>query len=120
MVYGHGSHTVQPIQIYKGKLIFYSLSNFTFGANAAPKDDDSVVIQVTYDIQSDGTMTAAELRALPYKMHYKKDFRPYPIEDAAGMEQVWKKLVFTRQERPGQRPAGVLPDQRLRRPADAA
>ena len=100
MVYGHGSHTVQPIQIYKGKLIFYSLSNFTFGANAAPKDDDSVVIQVTYDIQSDGTMTAAELRALPYKMHYKKDFRPYPIEDAAGMEQVWKKLVFTRKNDP--------------------
>lgn len=100
MVYGHGSHTVQPIQVYKGKLIFYGLSNFTFGANAAPKDDDTVVIQVTFDIHEDGTMTAAEMIAIPYKMHHNKDFRPYPIEDAAGKEQVWRKLVFRKAKDP--------------------
>lgn len=100
MVYGHGSHTVQPIQVYKGKLIFYSLSNFTFGANAAPKDDDTVVVQVTFDIHEDGTMTAAELTAIPYKMHDRKDFRPYPIADEAGKQQVWRKLVFKKDRDP--------------------
>ena len=100
MVYGHGSHTVQPVQIYNGKVIFYSLSNFTFGANAAPKDDDTVVVQLTYDILEDGTMQVAELIALPYKMHKNKDFRPYPIEDQAGKEQVWKKMVFTKAKDP--------------------
>lgn len=100
LVYGHGSHTLQPIQIYKGKLIFYSLSNFTFGANAAPKDDDTAVIQVTFDIGDDGAMTAAELTAIPYKMHKDKDFRPYPIEDEDGRQKVWKKLVFTKKKDP--------------------
>lgn len=100
MVYGHGSHTVQPLEYYKGKMIFYSLSNFTFGANAAPKDDDTVVVQVTFDVHEDGTMTATELRAIPYKMHMNKDFRPYPIEDEAGKQQVWKKLIFTRSSDP--------------------
>ena len=100
MVYGHGSHTVQPIQIYNGKVIFYSLSNFTFGANAAPKDDDTVVMQVTYNVNGDGTMTLAELTAIPFKMHNQKDFRPYPIEDEAGKQQVWRKLVFSRAKDP--------------------
>lgn len=100
LVYGHGSHTVQPMQIYKGKVIFYSLSNFTFGANAAPKDDDTVVMQVVFDVNEDKTLTAAEIIALPYKMHYKKDFRPYLIEDEAGKQKVWKKLVFTKKKDP--------------------
>ena len=100
MVYGHGSHTVQPIQIYKGKVIFYSLSNFTFGANAAPKDDDTCVVQVTYTVQEDGSCELATLTAIPYKMHKDRDYRPYPIEDQAGKEQVWRTLVFYKAKDP--------------------
>lgn len=100
MVYGTGSHTVQPMQVYNGKLIFYGLSNFTFGANAAPKDDDSVVVQVVFDILPDGGMQARTVQAIPYKMHKDRDFRPYPIEDQQGKEQVWKKMVFTRKKDP--------------------
>ena len=95
LVYGHGSHTVQPIQVYKGKLIFYSLSNFTFGANAAPKDDDTVVISLTYTIGADGTLSPKEMTAYPYKMHQDKDFRPCPIEEEAGKQRVYQKLVFS-------------------------
>ena len=106
MVYGHGSHTLHPIQIYKGKVIFYSLSNFTFGANQSPKDDDTAVIQITYDIHDDGTMTPRELKAMPYKMHYQKDFRPYPIEDAKAWEKCMNKLVFYKKKDPD----SCLPD----------
>ena len=100
LVYGHGSHTLQPIQVYKGKLILYSLSNFTFGANAAPEDDDTAVIQLTYQVDEAGGCTLASLRAIPYKMHQDRDFRPYPIQDQAGKEQVWRKLVFTGEKNP--------------------
>lgn len=100
LVFGHGSHTVQPVQIYQGKPIFYSLSNFTFGANAAPKDDDTVVVQVTYEIGEEGECTLSSLKAIPYKMHKDKDFRPYPIEDQAGKEQVWRKMVFQGEKNP--------------------
>ena len=94
MVYGTGSHTCQMIRWYKGKLIFYSLSNFTFGANAAPKDDDTVVVQVSYDIGEDGTLTAAELQAIPFKMHKDRDFRPWPIENEEDKQRVWEKLYY--------------------------
>ncbi|MDO4484371.1 MAG: CapA family protein [Clostridia bacterium] len=96
MVYGHGSHTLQPIQIYNGKVILYSTSNFTFGANARPKDDDTAVFQVIFNVNADGTMDAVELTAIPFKMHNNGDYRPYPIEDEAGKEQVLRKLVFSR------------------------
>ena len=92
LVYGHGPHVLQPIEYYKGHLIFYSTANFTFGANAAPKDDDTAVFQVTFDIGDDGTLTPALLTAIPYKMHKNKDFRPYPVEDEAGKLKIWNKL----------------------------
>lgn len=100
LVYGHGPHVCQPIQVYNGKLIFYSLSNFTFGANAAPKDDDTFIAQVEYDIQPDGTMTLGTLTCLPYKMHKDKDFRPWPLEEQKERETVFRKLVFDRKQDP--------------------
>ena len=100
MVYGHGSHTCQMIRWYKGKPIFYSLSNFTFGANAAPKDDDTVVAQIRFDIQEDGTLTPRDLTCIPFKMHKGKNFQPYPIpeSDTEGRQRVWEKLYYNNQE----------------------
>ena len=100
MVYGHGSHTCQMIRWYKGKPIFYSLSNFAFGANAAPKDDDTVVAQIRFDIQEDGTLTPKDLTCIPFKMHKGKNFQPYPIpeSDTEGRQRVWEKLYYNNQE----------------------
>jgi len=110
MVYGHGSHTCQMIRWYKGKVIFYSLSNFTFGANSKPKDDDTVVVQIRYDIQDDGTMTARDMTAIPFKMAYEGDFRPYPIEDQEGKERVWTKLYQNGYPKAKKSPAPSLPE----------
>ena len=111
MVFGHGSHTCEMIRWYKGKVIFYGLSNFTFGANARPKDDDTVVVQITYDIHEDGTMTAKELTAIPFKMHMDGDFRPYPIEDEEGKQRVWEKLYYNGYNRTRKAtPAPSLPE----------
>ena len=110
MVYGHGSHTCQMIRWYKGKLIFYSLSNFTFGANAYPKDDDTVVVQLRYDIRDDGTMSPRDMTAIPFKMHENHDFRPYPIEDAEGKMKVWEKLYYNGYTKHKASPAPSLPE----------
>ncbi len=75
-----------------------------------------MVIQLTYDVAADGHHDPpAELTALPFKMHKDKDFRPYPIEDTEGKEQVWRKLVFSGSKNPDFRPARELPHHRLRR-----
>ena len=110
MVYGHGSHTCQMIRWYKGKVIFYGLSNFTFGADASPRDDDSVVAQISFDIQDDGTLTPRELCAIPFKMHKNSDYRPYPIKDQAAKEQVWEKLYYNGWPKHKDSPAPSLPE----------
>ncbi len=110
MVYGHGSHTCQMIRWYKGKLIFYGLSNFTFGANAAPRDDDTVVVQISYDIGAEGTLTPREMYAMPFKMHNNQDYRPYPIQDEEGKRRVWEKLYYNGYPKHKASPAPSLPE----------
>ena len=92
LIYGTGSHTLQPIEYYHGKIIMYSTCNFTFGANGSPKDKDTCVIQLKYDINEDGTLTASYLTALPFKQNKDRDFRPYEIEDQAAREKCLAKL----------------------------
>lgn len=110
MVYGHGSHTCQMIRWYKGKVIFYGLSNFTFGADASPRDDDTVVAQISFDIQEDGTMTPRELYAMPFKMHKNSDYRPYPIQDEEGKQRVWEKMYYNGYPKHKSSPAPSLPE----------
>lgn len=52
LIVGHHSHTLQPVEIYKGKVIFYSLGNFVFDQGWS-KTKDSVLAQ--YKIKEDGT-----------------------------------------------------------------
>ncbi len=110
MVYGHGSHTCQMIRWYKGKVIFYGLSNFTFGADANPRDDDTLVAQISFDIQPDGTLTPRELAAIPFKMHKNSDYRPYPIQDEEGKQRVWEKLYYNGYPKHKDSPVSNLPE----------
>lgn len=110
MVFGHGSHTCQMIRWYKGKVIFYGLSNFTFGADAAPRDDDTAVAQISFDIQKDGTLTPRELAVIPFKMHQNQDYRPYPIQDEEGKMRVWEKMYYNGYPKHKASPAPSLPE----------
>lgn len=95
IVFGHGPHVLQPIQIYKGKPIFYSLANFSFGANISPKDPDTAAICLEFEIgEKDIVMT--RLTAIPCRMHNNKDFRPYEVTDQAQREKIFKKMVFNK------------------------
>lgn len=96
MIFGHGAHVCQPIEIYNGKIIFYGLSNFCFGGNAAPKDNDTLIAQVTFEIGEDHSLSPIALDCIPYKMHNDKNFQPWPIENQEDREKVLKKLVFTK------------------------
>ncbi len=45
-VIGHHPHVVQSMEIYKNRLIAYSLGNFCFGGNSNPKDKRTFILQV--------------------------------------------------------------------------
>ena len=94
IVFGHGPHVLQPIELYKGKIIFYSLANFVFGANPNPQDPDTAVIQVTLRI--DQTSVLEKITAIPARMHVKGNFQPIPYDSENDMLRVYKKLVFNK------------------------
>ena len=48
LVIGHHPHVLQGVEEYKGKIIVYSLANFSFGANRNPPDKDTAVYQQTF------------------------------------------------------------------------
>ena len=71
LVIGNHPHTLQGAEEYKGKMIMYSLGNFSFGANRNPADKDTVVYQQTFTfidgvLQSDITAKVIPARVSGY------------------------------------------------------
>jgi len=97
IVFGHGPHVLQAIQIYKGKPIFYSLANFSFGANKAPKDPDTAALSLTYDWDENGLFLSG-LQAVPCQMHENYNFRPYEVTAQEDRERIFAKLVFQQEK----------------------
>lgn len=47
IIWGHHSHSLHPIEVYKGKPIFYSLGNFIFEEPRSFMESDSAIVHVT-------------------------------------------------------------------------
>lgn len=65
IVYGTHPHVLQPIEEYGDGVIFYSLGNFSFGGNTAPRDFDTVLIQQEILRSPDGTVALGERTLIP-------------------------------------------------------
>jgi poly-gamma-glutamate capsule biosynthesis protein CapA/YwtB (metallophosphatase superfamily) len=82
---GHGPHVLRPIEIYKGKPIFYSLANFAF-------ENETMEFQPAESFQEVGlpaTSTAADY----YDARSKNDTRGFP-PDRPIWESVLAEVVF--------------------------
>ncbi len=64
LVLGHHSHRVNPIELYNGKYIVYSLANCSFSGNTSPKDMDTFLFQQKF-IVADGVTTPGPFRVIP-------------------------------------------------------
>ncbi len=51
VVAGHHPHVVQGIEIYKNRLIFYSLGNCVFGGNHNPRDTDALIARIMFSLE---------------------------------------------------------------------
>ncbi len=88
IVVGHHPHIPQPIEIYRGKAILYSLGNFSFGSYSK---NTRVGLAAKAHLGSDGTLTALEV--FPVKVDNAiVAFRPVPISGPDG-EELFKKLT---------------------------
>lgn len=64
LVMGSHPHVVQNIETYNGKQIVYSLGNFCFGGNKNPSDKDSMIYQITFDVE-DGEIAETSENIIP-------------------------------------------------------
>jgi poly-gamma-glutamate capsule biosynthesis protein CapA/YwtB (metallophosphatase superfamily) len=86
LIIGHHPHVVQPIEIYKGKYICYSLGNFVFDKNRYPGNTG---IFTCFDIR-DNTITL--VRVIPFTI---LDSKPSIMTEADAGQFLYRKgIVF--------------------------
>ena len=102
IVMGTHPHVLQEMEVYKEGYIWYSLANWTFGANVNPADKDTVIARVNVMRDIDGSITLIGADNVPCSISSVKthnDYRPTPYEPGSlEYERVLSKLegTFTR------------------------
>ena len=96
VIWGHHPHVIQPIQFYKGKPIFYSTGNFTFGT-MGQVDPSTGIFQLTYHKDENGETVLDQLQVIPCQTQPSPDFRPYELTDPDARREVWEKLTFKKE-----------------------
>ena len=95
-VYGSHPHTLQPYEQYKGKYIYYSMGNWTFGGNTDPRDNDTFILRLTLEKTPDGEVSVIEREHIPAAcsgVEVGNDYRPVLYEEGSeGYKRVISKL----------------------------
>jgi poly-gamma-glutamate synthesis protein (capsule biosynthesis protein) len=99
LVYGSHPHVLQRIETYDGGYIFYSLGNWSFGGNTAPRDRDTAIVQISVKRDVDGTVTLDGYSVIPCCLSSTpavNDYRPEPYgEDSDDWARAMSKLDGT-------------------------
>ena len=81
VVLGHHSHRINPIELYHGKLICYSLGNFSFAGNVKPDDMDTFIFQQRFRVIPGQLAEWIDFRIIPCSISSQaksNDFKPTP------------------------------------------
>ncbi len=99
IVWGSHPHVLQPVERYRGGIIYYSLGNFSFGGNGYPRDYDTALIRQEVIRDVDGNITLGEVITVPANVSSVPDrnnYQPTPFEEGTeSYERVLKKLNGT-------------------------
>ena len=99
IVYGHHPHVLQKIEQYKDGIIFYSLGNFSFGGNTAPRDRDSAIVRQEILRDENGKAVLGELTIIPVSISSiptYNNYQPIPYEEGTKeYDRVMSKLDGT-------------------------
>ncbi len=99
IVYGSHPHVLHRTEEYGGGYIFYSLGNWSFGGNTAPRDRDTAIIRATVKRDVDGALSLAGFDCIPCALSGHdayNDYQPRPLEaGTAAWERALGKLDGT-------------------------
>lgn len=85
LIIGHHPHVVENLEVYKGKLICYSLGNFCFGGNSNPSDKDTFIIQSKFSF-TNNNLNSYSFKLIPCSISsvsYINDYCPTPMSGNA-------------------------------------
>lgn len=77
LVVGNHPHVLQGAEVYNGKIILYSLGNFSFGANRNPADKDTAVYQQTFTFVDDVLQTDITAKIIPARISGHNNYNDY-------------------------------------------
>lgn len=77
LVVGNHPHVLQGVEEYNGKMILYSLGNFSFGANRNPADKDTVVYQQTFTFADGILQPDIEAKIIPARLSGHDNYNDY-------------------------------------------
>lgn len=94
VVYGSHAHNLQKMEYIGDTLVLYSMGNWTFGGNTAPKDPDTAIVQVTVKRDVDGSISTDSYEIIPCCVSSKiqdaqikalnyNDYKPTPYEEGS-------------------------------------
>ena len=110
LVLGHHSHRMNPIEVYKGKYICYSLGNFSFAGNIRPDDMDTFIFQQRFRVAADGSVSDAGMRIIPCSISSQEkvnDFKPTPTDEEGAQAIVGRLLELNAKFEKAYRSTGV-------------
>ena len=78
LVVGHHSHRMNPIEVYNGKYIVYSLGNFSFAGHNKPSDMLTYLFQIRFKYRR-GEMFGTDFRIIPCRISSKQDYNDFAV-----------------------------------------
>lgn len=84
LVIGHHPHVLQGIEEYKGKIICYSLGNFSFGGNRNPAQKNTAVYQQTFTFVDGVLQPDITAKIIPSRISGHNDYNDFQPMIAQG------------------------------------
>ncbi len=110
LVIGHHRHRMNPIEVYKGRYICYSLGNFSFAGNTRPDDMDTYIFQQRFRVYPDGVVEDEGFRIVPCSISSQQDvndFKPTQADEEKSAQIVDRLLELGEQFEQMYRDTGV-------------
>ena len=88
LVIGHHPHVLQGLEVYKRRLIAYSLGNFAFGGNMNPADKRTMLLQTSF-ITENRSLIRTEVKVIPARIssvEWVNDYQPTILQGKAQQE----------------------------------
>ena len=76
-VYGSHPHTLQPVEFYNDRYIYYSMGNWSFGGNTNPRDKDTLILRLTVTRDTDGSIAVTDVLNIPCSSSGEQGYNNY-------------------------------------------